>query len=159
MPTTSWPSSAIEAAWTAPRYPQPMTEIRTRGSISFCCNVAGPPRGPTSPLTVSHVRSGGHAVWRFPPSVRPGGHRVETDRFSTHIGTCGSRHTHAWHAEQAPGRRFATSCTPQRTLVTAVAHEALSPTTVAGDRCARGVWGRPRTGSGPPVLGKAAWAG
>src|SRR5690242_8026267 len=33
-PTTSWPKSAMHAAWTAPRYPHPMTEIFTPGSIS-----------------------------------------------------------------------------------------------------------------------------
>ena len=30
-PSTSWPSSAMQAAWVAPRYPQPMTVIRTSG--------------------------------------------------------------------------------------------------------------------------------
>ena len=27
MPTTSWPRDAMQAAWTAPRYPQPITVI------------------------------------------------------------------------------------------------------------------------------------
>jgi len=47
MPTTSWPSSAMQAACTAPRYPQPITEIRT-GRAYRCAR--GPERaGPGQP--------------------------------------------------------------------------------------------------------------
>src|SRR5690625_4004227 len=35
LPTASWPNSAIDAACTAPKYPQPITEIRIRMTLAM----------------------------------------------------------------------------------------------------------------------------